>query len=184
MKEPNGITYEVVKEADAACIRDLCNELMAFQQSKATIHPEFFDKMSYDSRVPSTLRESKENFILVAKDGDKVVGYAYSNIADKHMYSGGFATLQCDAFFDFDSVEGDDVGCLSQFYLDDAYRGKGIGSELFSRSMAWLAEKPHIKDIFIFVSNGNEGAHRFYTAKGFKESHKILDGFITVLRNF
>lgn len=40
-----------------------------------------------------------------------------------------------------------------------------------------------IRDIFIFVSNGNENALKFYMGKDFKISHKILDGFITVLRN-
>lgn len=40
-----------------------------------------------------------------------------------------------------------------------------------------------IDDLFIFVSNGNDSALRFYQHKGFKISHDILDGFITVLRN-
>jgi hypothetical protein len=40
-----------------------------------------------------------------------------------------------------------------------------------------------ISDLFIFVSNGNDNALKFYEGKGFKISHQILDGFITVLRN-
>ena len=39
-----------------------------------------------------------------------------------------------------------------------------------------------IKDLFIFVSNGNDDALRFYQRRGFQVSHAILDGFITVLR--
>jgi GNAT superfamily N-acetyltransferase len=93
------------------------------------------------------------------------------------------STLNCDAFFDFDSVKGDDVGCLSQFYIRDGYRGKGIGSVLFEKSMKWLRSFKDVSDLFIFVSNGNDDALRFYLGKGFKVNHDILDGFITVLRD-
>jgi len=49
--------------------------------------------------------------------------------------------------------------------------------------MDWLNSFEKIKDIFIFVSNGNGNALSFRLNKGFMESHKILEGFITVLRN-
>jgi ribosomal protein S18 acetylase RimI-like enzyme len=49
--------------------------------------------------------------------------------------------------------------------------------------MNWLNSFKDIKDIFIFVSNGNKNALKFYQSKGFKISHEILDGFITVLKN-
>lgn len=177
------ITYSVIPETEAICIKELVNGLMSYQKSVASIHPEFFDGMSFDTRIPPALKSARFNHIVIARDGDEVVGYAYSTVADKKVYSGGFATLQCDAFFDFDSVEGEEVGSLSQFYIKDGYRNTGIGSELYNRSMDWLRSFEEIKDIFIFVSNGNENALRFYLNKGFRESHKILEGFITVLRN-
>lgn len=65
----------------------------------------------------------------------------------------------------------------------EEYRNKGIGSVMFDMSMKWLESFEDIKDIFIFVSNGNDGALKFYKDKGFKVSHEILDGFITVMRN-
>lgn len=177
------INYEVIPEKDINCIKDLCNDLMSYQKSVAHIHPEFFDAMCFETRMLPALKSAKKNHIIVAKDGNQLVGYAYSTIASKKVYSGGFATLQCDAFFDFDSVKTEDVGCLSQFYIKDGYRNRGIGSVLFNMSMDWLSTFKHIKDLFIFVSNGNDGALRFYLNKGFKVSHRILDGFITVLRN-
>lgn len=177
------IHYEVVSEDNIYCIKDLCNGLMAYQKSKAKIHPEFFDNMNFETRMLPALKSSKENYIIAAKDKDETIGYAYSTIASKYTYSGGFATLQCDAFFDFDSVKTEDVGCLSQFFIKDDYRGKGIGSQMFRMSMDWLNSFKDIKDIFIFVSNGNDDALKFYLNKGFKISHEILDGFITVLRN-
>ncbi|WP_462413015.1 GNAT family N-acetyltransferase [Neobacillus sp. Marseille-QA0830] len=177
------ITYEVLSEENIHFIQDLCNDLMAYQKSKACIHPEFFDNMNFETRMIPSLKSATANYIIVAKDGSEPVGYAYSNLAPKHTYSGGFATLNCDAFFDFDSVPTEEVGCLSQFYIKDEYRSLGIGSKLFQLSMDWLHSFDHIKDHFIFVSNGNDQALEFYQHKGFKVSHQILDGFITVLRN-
>lgn len=177
------ITFEVISEKDISCIKELVDGLMAYQKSVAYIHPEFFDGMSFETRMPPAIAAAKHNYIIIAKDGDEIVGYAYSTIASKYIYSGGFATLQCDAFFDFDSVSTEDVGCLSQFFLKDGYRNKGIGSVLFEKSMDWLKSFTEVKDHFIFVSNGNDNALKFYIKKGFKVSHQILDGFITVLRN-
>lgn len=177
------ISYEVISENNLESIKDLCNDLMHYQKSKANIHPEFFDNMCYETRLVPSVKGSKANNIIIAKDDDEIVGYAYSTVAPKTTYSGGFATLHCDAFFDFNSVKNEDVGSLSQFYLKPGYRNRGIGSILFNMSMEWLGTFNEIEDIFIFVSNGNDNALEFYLDKGFNISHKILDGFITVLRN-
>jgi GNAT superfamily N-acetyltransferase len=156
---------------------------MTYQKSSAYIYPEFFDGMSFETRLVPSLKSAEVNFIVIAKDGEEIVGYAYSDIAPKKIYTNDFATLDCDSFFDFDSVKGDSVGCLSQFFIKEGYRNSGIGSVLFDKSLEWLNSFETVPDIFIFVSNGNENALRFYLNKGFKISHEILDGFITVLRN-
>lgn len=49
-------------------------------------------------------------------------------------------------------------------------------------SMDWLKQFEDVEDYFIFVSNGNDNALKFYKHKGFLVSHTILNGFITVLR--
>lgn len=177
------IHYEVVSGENIGCIENLCNELMAYQKSEAHLHPEWFDNMCFETRMVPSVKSAKANFIVVAKDDDEIIGYAYSNISSKYTYSGGFATLDPVDFFDFDSVEGEDVGCLSQFYIKEAYRNLGIGSALFRKSMDWLSSFKSIRDLFIFVSNGNDNALSFYLSKGFKTSHDILGGFITVLRD-
>jgi len=50
-----------------------------------------------------------------AKDDNEIIGYAYSTSGPKVIYSDNFAALKCRAFFDFDSVKGNEIGCLSQF---------------------------------------------------------------------
>lgn len=177
------INYEVISVDNIVCIKDLCNELMTYQKGQSHFHSELFDSMNFETRLVPCLKSAKANYIIAAKDNNEIVGYAYSNIAPKEIYSEGFATLKCDAFFDFDSVKSADVGCLSQFYIKEGYRNVGIGSILFEKSMDWLNSFSCIDDLFIFVSNGNSNALKFYQRKGFKVSHDILDGFITVLRN-
>lgn len=172
------LTYEVIDEDQIEMCRDLCNELMTFQKSKAHIKPELFDSMNFDTRMIPSIKNALHNYIVVVRDEDKIVGYVYSNISPKEAYSNDFAT-----FFDLSSVHKKYVGCLSQFYIRDGYRKYGVGSKLFNLSMKWLKQFEDVEDYFIFVSNGNEDALNFYKQKGFAVSHTILDEFITVLRS-
>ena len=172
------ISYEVVSDKDIECCRDLCNELMAFQKSKAYISSELFDSMNFDTRMVPSIKSAIHNYIVVVKDEDKIVGYVYSNISPKEAYSNEF-----DTFFNLSSVRKTNVGCLSQFYIKEEYRQYGVGSKLFKMSLEWLQQFEDVEDYFIFVSNGNNDALEFYKRKGFSVSHEILDGFITVLRS-
>lgn len=174
-----GMTYEVLHEVNIEALRELCNDLMKFQKTKALITPERFDTMTFETRLLPSVKGAMINHILIAKADDRIVAYAYTNINSKFSYAEG----PFGKFFEMDTVKGDRVGCLSQFYIVPEYRGKGIGSALFDRSMAWLGDFPEIEDYFIFVSNGNTDALNFYLKKGFLISHEILDGFITVMRN-
>lgn len=171
-------TYEEVPIDRLEICKEICTELMVYQKSLAYITPEHFDKMTYETRLVPSVEKAQHNFLLVVKDEDEVIGYVYSNISPKEVYSSDFAT-----FFDMNTVEKTHVGCLSQFYIKDKYRQSGIGSKLYSMSMDWLQNFDQVEDYFIFVSNGNEQALEFYKRKGFFVSHEILDGFITVLRN-
>lgn len=172
------IHYEVIPTDKIIVLADLCNELMAYQKSKAYLHPELFDSMCFETRMIPSVKSAKANHIIAAKAGIEIVGYVYSNISPKEIYANQFAT-----FFDLDYVKNNDVGCLSQFYIKEGYRNTGIGSALFQKSMDWLSSFKSISDLFIFVSNGNDNGIKFYLGKGFKISHQIRDGFITVLRN-
>jgi GNAT superfamily N-acetyltransferase len=171
-------TFEVLPEERIECLRESCNELMAFQKSVASIRPELFDTMNFETRLLPSMEKAIHNYTVVVKNNDEIIGYVYSNISPKDTYSNEFAT-----FFDVTSVNKPYVGCLSQFYIKEGFRKYRIGSRLFSMSLDWLKEFDEIEDIFIFVSNGNSNALEFYKRKGFNISHDILDGFITVLRN-
>ncbi|OOE10665.1 GNAT family N-acetyltransferase [Fictibacillus arsenicus] len=171
------LQYEILPENMIDSLRDLCNELMVFQKSKAYIKPELFDSMNFDTRMVPSVQKAKHNYIVAVKDNNEIVAYVYANISPKETYSNEFAT-----FFDMSSVDKDNVACLSQFYIKEDYRQYGIGSKLFNMSMEWIKQFDDVEDYFIYVSNGNNDALEFYKRKGFSVSHDILDGFITVLR--
>lgn len=171
--------YQIIEEKDVYCIKDLFYELMSLQKSKADKqYKKYLENMTFENRMISSIEKAKNNQIVIVKDNEEIIGYVYSNISSKNIYSNDFAT-----FFDIDSIKKEDVGCLSQFYISDKYRGSGVGSKLFKMSMEWLNSFKEVEDLFIFVSNGNNDALKFYEKKSFKISHNILDGFITVLRN-
>ena len=172
------LNYTELKLSEIQQLKPLVNSLMAFQKSKATIKTELFDTMSFETRLLPSVASSTHNFFVLAKDDDKPIGYVYANIAPKENYANDFAT-----FFDLKSINAKNVGCLSQFYIDANYRNKGIGSKLFDVAKKWMDTFTDVEDQFIFVSNGNTDALNFYKNKGFKVSHDILEGFITVLRN-
>jgi GNAT superfamily N-acetyltransferase len=172
------LKFEVLPDEKIECCKDLCNELMVYQKSKAYIKPELFDNMSFETRLLPSMKKAIHNYTVVVKDDDQIIAYVYSNISPKETYANEFAT-----FFDMSSVDKHNVGCLSQFYIKEDYRQYGIGSRLFNMSMEWIKQFDDVEDYFIYVSNGNTDALEFYKRKGFSVSHNILDGFITVLRN-
>jgi GNAT superfamily N-acetyltransferase len=172
------LKFEVLPDEKIECCKDLCNELMIYQKSKAYIKPELFDNMNFETRLIPSMNKAVHNYTAVVKHEDQIIAYVYSNISPKETYSNEFAT-----FFEMSSVDKDNVGCLSQFYIKEDYRQYGIGSKLFNMSMDWIRQFDDVEDYFIYVSNGNNDALEFYKRKGFSVSHDILDGFITVLRN-
>jgi GNAT superfamily N-acetyltransferase len=171
------LQFEILPDDRIECCRDLCNELMVFQKSKAYIKPELFDGMNFETRLVPSVQKAIHNYTVVVKDKEQIVAYVYSNISPKETYTNEFAT-----FFDMSSVSKNNVGCLSQFFIKEEYRQYGIGSKLFNMSMEWIKQFKDVEDYFIYVSNGNNDALEFYKSKGFSVSHDILDGFITVLR--
>src|SRR2546428_13890420 len=74
------ITFEVVKDGNIEQCRELCNELMAFQKSMATIAPESFDSMNFDTRMKKSYESSLDSQVIVVKDNGIPVGYVFSTI--------------------------------------------------------------------------------------------------------
>lgn len=180
------ITIEIVKDGNIEQCRDLCNELMAFQKSKAYIAPEAFDGMNFETRLKTSFEHSPCSQLVVVKDNGVPVGYVFSTIdsvsdGDK-AYIPEWAPVNAgekvSGFYpDWEDFP-EKVGCLSQLYFRDEYRGLGLGGKLVGMAMEWLGSFSDCNLAFVYISNGNEDAYDFYLRKGFVYSHDVFGGFI------
>ena len=149
------VIYEVIDISGIEVIRPLFDKLMRYQQERVPYGKKLFDKMTMEFRVYSELKKNKfkDTHVILVKDEDRLIGFSYSVIDHK------------------------DNGILKLFYLEPEYRGKGIGHELFSRSMNWI-NGFSTKNILIFVTRGNDGAMNFYQSHGFQQRGSMFFGMI------
>ncbi|AFD07947.1 GNAT family N-acetyltransferase [Solitalea canadensis] len=177
------ITIETITNGDIEQCRDLCNELMAFQKSKAFIAPEKFDLMTFDTRMKKSYESSMASQVVVIKDDGFPVGYVFSTIDVIDSSKNGFPEwapkVENGKSFYPDWVElPQKIGCLNNLYLRDEYRALKFGSKLVEMSMEWLESFSDVNLIFIYISNGNDAALSFYLNRGFTFSHDVFGGFI------
>ncbi len=100
---------------------------------------------------------SRLGFVLVLEDKGRVQGYSLCRI-QKNI-----------PVFEYDNI-----GYLSDIYLEGPYRGKGYSSEMWKRSLEWFREKG-IKHISIRVLSCNPTAHEVYEHWGFRDLLTEMD---------
>ena len=178
------ITFEVIRDENIEQCRGLCNELMAFQKSKARVHPEWFDFMNFDTRMKKSHENALRSQTIVVKNNDIPVGYVFSTIdnveaSDRNAYPAWASPEENSVGFYPEWVAlPQKIGCLSNLYVRDEYRALGLGKELCRRTMEWLESFSDVNLTFVYISNGNDAALRFYLKHGFTFSHDVFGGFI------
>ena len=162
------LTYEyskVTKKEDVEVLRPLVDQLFKLQAERADEkYKPMLSSMTIEMRLHPDF-EAKEfpyadtQLIMVKdEDIDRYVGFAYSTMGR------------------------DQKGNLKLFFLEEVYRGKGVGSRLFEDAMEFIeAHQP--EEVLIYVSNGNEEALNFYTSKGFRYKSEVFGGMVTELTN-
>lgn len=119
---------------------------------------DYLAGMSYE-RCLAGARRWQDN-VLVAKDGDRVVGFvSYGVSRDKKM---------------------PDAGEILGIYLLEEYQGQGIGYRLMHAAMEQMTE---YKTILLWVLMGNRKAIRFYERYGFRyegEEREMLIGGVVI----
>ncbi len=181
----NSMTIEVISDGNIDLCRDLCNELMAFQKSKATLAPEAFDGMSFDTRMKKSYENALASQVIVVKDKDVPIGYVFSTIEATAGMKGALPAWApvkpgepAMGFLPDWKELPEKVGILSNLYIRDGYRGSGLGARLCKLSMKWLESFPDVDLTLVFISNGNDAALGFYLGQGFTYSHEVFGGFI------
>lgn len=100
----------------------------------------------------ATQLEDKDAIILVAEEGDNVVGYAWAHVEG----------------FDYMSLRGP-AGVLEDILVDPAYRGKGIGRTLLDTIIGALKERG-MPQVVLSTAERNEPAQRLFEGAGFRRT--------------
>ncbi len=176
------ITIKVIRDDNIELCRVLCNELMAFQKSKAFIMPELFDLMHFDTRIKYSYEKALRKHVAVVFDDETPVGYVFSTIdrvkPEDNAAKPEWAPEDGKGFYPEWVAFTENIGCLNNLYLREEYRGMGLGKKLFDISMEWLDSFDDTDITFVFISNGNQAALDFYLKNGFVYSHDVFGGFI------
>ena len=178
------LTFELVQGEGIEQCRALCDELMAYQKTKAHIAPEIFDLMNFDTRMKKSYLAAPQSHVVVAKADSVPVGYVFSTAEritpeDRDAFPAWAPRApHCIGFYPDWVPLPQKLGCLSNLYVREAYRGQGLGCKLFDMGMAWLDSLPDVALTFVFISNGNGAALDFYLRHGFAYSHDVFGGFI------
>lgn len=162
------LSYEfskVTKKEDVEVFRHLVDQLFKLQAERADDkYKPMLSSMTVESRLHPDFEAEvfpyADTQLIMVKDEDtnRYVGFAYSTMGRNQK------------------------GNLKLYYLEEPYRGKGIGSKLFKDAMVFIeAHQP--EEILIYVSNGNEQALGFYQSKGFRFKSVVFGGMVTELTN-
>jgi diamine N-acetyltransferase len=71
------------------------------------------------------------------------------------------------------SLGGDATGEIESIYVEEAYRGRGVGDGLMKNALAWMEQKGAVEKV-VEVSVGNEYAWGFYGRFGFLPRKTLL----------
>jgi ribosomal protein S18 acetylase RimI-like enzyme len=100
-----------------------------------------------------TARNTNGRFgqVILAKKGDKAVGFAHGLIKYLPDYLGGHA-----------------VGSVTHVYVDDDHTGSGIGKAMVGLLEEWFRSKK-VHSMELQVISGNPGAKEFWKKLGYLE---------------
>lgn len=117
-------------------------------------HQRYSD-FTFEKRKADLLEKVKSGLVMridLAKDVNKnvIIGYCINTVSPKK------------------------VGKIESIYIDEAYRGKGIGDSLIRKALKWM-DSLVVNKIIVGVAAGNEQAFSFYDRYGFCPCLTILE---------
>lgn len=140
-------------EADAEAIGRLWENLVAYHQALDAALPAAVTDghKVYARRVVDRLYDTHTR-ILVAVDGDRLIGYVLGVIVD--LVPEMFAP--------------EEGGFLADIFVDESYRGRGIGRKLVNTLAEWLRSRG-ISYLEWYVAARNDSGRSFWQSIGGRE---------------
>lgn len=128
-------------------IKTLWEELNTYHGQHSINFKDHFSSFTFENRISKLLNKEYLS-VFIASDSGGYIGYCIAT-ADKNK------------------------GEIDSIYIKPDYRGQNIGSKLLERALKWL-DKLTIKEIDIYVAEGNEQVFNFYERFGFKHRSTVL----------
>jgi ribosomal protein S18 acetylase RimI-like enzyme len=111
--------------------------------------------LAESSNVSLTERIEGKNVVFVAEEDGKVVGLCWCTVVDRGV---------------------DKQGEIAEFYVEEGFRGKGIGNELIAAAKQFFINEK-VTVAFVWTHRGNESAIELYKNAGFKEVDQLVMAF-------
>jgi GNAT superfamily N-acetyltransferase len=112
--------------------------------------------LAESSNVSITKRIEGKNVVFVAEEDGKVVGLCWCTVVDRGV---------------------DKQGEIAEFYVEEWFRGKGIGNALIAAAKQFFINEK-VTVAFVWSHRGNESAIELYKNAGFKEVDQLVMAFI------
>ena len=117
--------------------------------------------LAESSNVSLPERIEGKNAIFVAEEGGKVIGLCWCTVVDRGV---------------------DKQGEVAEFYVEEEFRGKGIGNELIAVAKQFFIDEK-VTVAFVWTHRGNEPAIELYKSASFKEVDQLVMAFIPPKEN-
>ena len=146
----------IARISDLQSIKELWKEMMDFHR----VRDEYFARSEegherFGEYVRSNI-ESPEWLVMVAVDEGIIIGFSMGRIA---AYPPVFQHSH--------------YGFVADIVVNENYRGRGIGRQLFEQMLPWFKEQG-VTRIEIEVASTNEVSQAFWTRMGFREYMKKM----------
>lgn len=153
--------YEIrkAKIEDLKRIQELNKKLCVkeFEEFDDTVDPNYPMTQKGEEYFKKRIENNENGFSLVATDGEKIIGY----------FIGGINKMD-----DYRIL--DKIGEGETTFVEEEYRGKGIGTQFMSMFEGWAKEKG-IKRLRYIASSRNENAIKLYKKLGCEEYDVVLE---------
>ena len=149
-----------IAKADESHIVDICKLWLEFMHFSGDIDPVFTprgDAMPvFEEKYLSPVMKSENSLVLVALDGERVVGYSFSQINKSS-----------------DLEKRTKYGYIHDLFITSDYRRQGIGEKIYGEIIKWFHSKD-IDRVELQVIAANKMADSFWRKQGFTDFQNTL----------
>lgn len=141
------MNIKAINRGEIRGIKTLWENLNAHHLSRSTHFKDHFSKFTFEKRMEGLKKRDHFTAYVAEDDGE----------------SGGYCIATVDGL----------IGEIDSLFVNEPYRGKGVGEKLMSLALEWL-EWQECETIKVSIAEGNENVLGFYRRFGFAERLVVM----------